>query len=237
MSALEELRRRVSEATGTECVDWPSGARLEALPVGARVLYPRAQYERTESGMCCFRASGIGANTMVGRYFALDGGWSDPESVCLPPGYRFSGSEVVKDEPAVASCSLTDVLGEAYTQLCDESCGKVHLGIESPLVIGQRLQLEALEKLAANPNAISRQFSPGYAQAKKPTCSCGATRNIHVSLSATVPLYECGPCAQVRRRAELQAAKLDQTKRDMDRPVKRDPYEWPAGFSSPSWEE
>lgn len=83
------------------------------------------------------------------------------------------------------------------------------------------------------------------AKRAKPACKCGATENVRpiaveyvTSWGKKQPGGEdiCAPCYVARRRAELQAQKLEQTKRDMNRPVKRDPYEW-LGFSSADWEE
>lgn len=210
-------------------MDWPNGAQLKDLPVGSRVRYREAHYVRTENGLRVYWAGR--AKKIVGTEYLLSKqAFIEPIKVSLPSGYRFEGSEVVKEEAKPNYCHNRH---GAYTQLCDESCREVHGGIESPLVIAHRLQLEAFEKLIANPNAISHQFSPGYAQTK-PACKCGATENVRVvSLAGR---HQCGPCYQMQRRAELQAQKLEQTKRDMSRPVKRDPYEW-LGFSSADWEE
>lgn len=79
------------------------------------------------------------------------------------------------------------------------------------------------------------------AKRARPACKCGSTENLK-QIGVMFPHgvacgeFRCGPCEQSRRRAELQAQKLEQTKRDMSRPVKRDPYEW-LGFSSADWEE
>lgn len=273
-------------------IDWPNGATLESLPVGARVAYPKARYERTGQGLHCYWSDSIGA--VKGRDCPIDDGWVAPQKVALPSGYRFEGSEVVKEEAKPSYCHNRH---GAYTQLCDESCREVHGGIESPLARAVREQMSQAYTAQAyqqqiyaqqgglglsdyvfrqgdyqqtgiqygdcpRPECARKSWNPMRdrcdhcgvtgkeiaAKRAKPACKCGATENVRdVTPAIRHKLadltgkgvrhdYLCGPCYQTQRRAELQAQKLEQTKRDMNRPVKRDPYEW-LGFSSADWEE
>jgi hypothetical protein len=232
MSALEELKRMARAAADTECVDWPRGARLQALPVGARVIYGLAHYERTAIGLRCYWTDS--ASAVLGRDYAIEGGrWLEPDMAALPPGYRFSGSEVVKEGAPIASCSLAGVLGEAYAQGIQGQAG------DCPRPECARRSWNPMRDRCDHCGVTGKEIA---AKRAKPACKCGATENLK-QIGVMFPHgvacgeFRCGPCEQSRRRTELQAAKLDQTKRAMDRPVKRDPYEWPAGFSSPSWEE
>jgi hypothetical protein len=72
-----------------------------------------------------------------------------------------------------------------------------------------------------------------------PSCACGATSNlkqIGVKFTNAYRAYgefRCGPCEQSRRRAELQAAKIERLKGEMDRKVTpkwcEAPRGWPEG--------
>jgi hypothetical protein len=79
-----------------------------------------------------------------------------------------------------------------------------------------------------------------------PSCACGATSNLRqigVKFDDAFQAYgefRCGDCEQSRRRAELQAAKVEQVKADLDRKVPKwcqAPAMWPEQFSGSSWEE
>lgn len=197
------------------------------LPEPAPKSLPAGTWMRCGHNSCAYRATEI----VILDHSRQDRYWSDWEvpalnkvyenewlgfiggDVRLPPGYHFSGSEVVKE-------------GTVGTDGID------HAAPGSDEAGALQAQQRALEKLAANPNAISNQFSPGYPQTKKPACSCGSTENTRRAGGVRI----CAACYQQQRRAERAAQKLDQAKRDLDRPVKRDPYEW-LGFSSPTWEE
>lgn len=182
----------------------------------------------------------------------------DKATVRLPPGYRFEGSEVVKEEekPAPAYCTFEQAWASRQNQ-AEQQRGS---GIESPLaraIREQVAQIEAYTARAYQQQIYTQQGGLGLSdyvfrqgdyqqqavQSKNPACECGSTENVRqIGLRAckTSGLlrreHRCGACEQSRRRAELQAQKLEQTKRDMSRPVKRDPYEW-LGFSSADWEE
>lgn len=80
----------------------------------------------------------------------------------------------------------------------------------------------------------------------KPACTCGATSNlakvgVTVANGRVSQAWRCGPCEQSRRRAELQAAKVEQLKGEMERKVTpkwcETPRGWPEQFSGSSWEE
>jgi hypothetical protein len=80
-----------------------------------------------------------------------------------------------------------------------------------------------------------------------PSCACGATSNLRqigVKFDDAFQAYgefRCGPCEQSRRRADLQAAKVEQARADLDRKVPAKwleaPAMWPEQFSGSSWEE
>lgn len=185
----------------------------------------------------------------------------DKATVRLPPGYRFEGSEVVKEEkkPAPAYCTFEQAWASRQNQ-AEQQRGS---GIESPLARAVREQIAQAEAYTAQVCQRQGQLQYGTcpecsqqcwiqlsqvcaacgataksieAKRAKPACKCGATENTRLEWGDFGKTYQCGPCYQARRRAELQAQKLEQTKRDMSRPVKRDPYEW-LGFSSADWEE
>lgn len=184
---------------------------------------------------------------------------SDIESVLLPPGYRFEGSEVVKEETVAIPASLAGAVGlekyanEAYAQAIQDQWIQAKpsdgLGDNGYVFRQGDYQNQAQIRLVACPECAFawdplRQNCEGCgataksikAKRAKPACKCGATENTRLEWCVFGKTYQCGPCYQSRRRTELQAQKLEQTKRDMSRPVKRDPYEW-LGFSSADWEE
>lgn len=156
--------------------------------------------------------------------------------VKLPPGYRFEGSEVVKEETVATPASLAGAFGlekyanEAYAQAIP---GQWQYGIQygdCPRPECARKSWNPMRDRCDHCGVTGKEIA---AKRAKPACKCGATENVrHVAWGQ----HRCGHCEQSRRRAELQAQKLEQTKRDMSRPVKRDPYEW-LGFSGPTYEE
>jgi hypothetical protein len=162
----------------------------------------------------------------------------DKATVRLPPGYRFEGSEVVKEETVAIPASLAGAVGlekyanEAYAQAIQ---GQWQSGIQiqygdCPRPECARKSWNPMRDRCDHCGVTGKEIA---AKRARPACKCGATENVrHVAWSQ----HRCGSCEQSRRRAELQAQKLEQTKRDMSRPVKRDPYEW-LGFSSADWEE
>lgn len=218
-------------------IDWPNGAQLKDLPVGSRVRYREAHYVRTENGLRVYWAGR--AKKIVGTEYLLSKqAFIEPIKVSLPPGYRFEGSEVVKEETVAIPASLAGAVGlekyanEAYAQAIQ---GQWQSGIQiqygdCPRPECARKSWNPMRDRCDHCGVTGKEIA---AKRARPACKCGATENVrHVAWGQ----HRCGSCEQSRRRAELQAQKLEQTKRDMNRPVKRDPYEW-LGFSSADWEE
>lgn len=243
--------------TDENWIDWPNGAQLKDLPVGSRVRYREAHYARTENGLRVYWAGR--AKKIVGTEYLLSKqAFIEPIKVSLPTGYRFEGSEVVKDEPKPEPTYAT--FAQACASRQNQAEQQRGSGIESPLARAVREQIAQAEAYTAQVCQRQGQLQYGTcpecsqqcwiqlsqvcaacgataksieAKRARPACKCGATENVrHVAWGQ----HRCGSCEQSRRRAELQAQKLEQTKRDMSRPVKRDPYEW-LGFSSADWEE
>lgn len=286
---LDELKQKARECADGGWVKLPEPPPL-TLPSETVLRYPHgvlwcAQEELVLVGSCEYRGElRRGKQTVAGATFQT-------LQVKLPPGYRFEGSEVVKEEelrqlvcrkvecvrcsgfqsynlsyrsadaqrfycskgchdlaetkpvgvdPAVPGSDITGI-----QVVADKSVPKEWVYISTPPKSGKSALLSALQEQSMQLAAMYQQegglglsdyvFRQGDYEPKlpAPACACGAVSNLRaVSLTG----YRCGSCEQSRRRAELQAQKLEQTKRDMNRPVKRDPYEW-LGFSSSSWEE
>lgn len=242
------------------------------LPSETVLRYPHgvlwcAQEELVLVGSCEYRGElRRGKQTVAGATFQT-------LQVKLPPGYRFEGSEVVKEEkkPAPAYCTFEQAWASRQNQ-AEQQRGS---GIESPLARAVREQIAQAEAYTAQVCQRQGQLQYGTcpecsqqcwiqlsqvcaacgataksieAKRARPACKCGATENVRVvqiksteviagmMTERTEHRRTCAPCYQTQRRAELQAQQLKQTKRDMNRPVKRDPYEW-LGFSSADWEE
>lgn len=155
---------------------------------------------------------------------------SDIERVSLPLGYHFSGSEVVKDEPEpellAGTVGLEKYANEAYRQSVLEKWIQAKpsdgLGLSDYVFRQGDYEQQRFSAIQSQAQAQQRALEK---LTKKPACSCGATENVRLEWGDWGKAYQCGPCYQTRRRAELAAQKLAQAKRDLDKPVKRDPYE------------
>lgn len=233
------------------------------LPKGTRCRSLHGDAFRAETEI---RISSCDESHYVGDWLAEPHGptyhndFFSREGMCvqLPPGYRFEGSEVVKEE--AKSCSaVREQMSQAYTaqayqqQIYAQQGG---LGLSDYVFRQGDYQQTGIQYGdCPRPECARKSWNPMRdrcdhcgvtgkeiaAKRAKPACKCGSTSNlakvgVSVANGRVSQAWRCGPCEQSRRRAELQAQKLEQTKRDMNRPVKRDPYEW-LGFSSADWEE
>lgn len=268
---LDELKQKARECADGGWVKLPEPPPL-TLPSETVLRYPHgvlwcAQEELVLVGSCEYRGElRRGKQTVAGATFQT-------LQVKLPPGYRFEGSEVVKEETVAIPASLAGAVGlekyanEAYAQAIQGQWVQAQLGDglgDRGYVFRQRdyQQTGIQYGDCPRPECARKSWNPMRdrcdhcgvtgkeiaAKRARPACKCGSTENVRdVTPAIRHKLadltgkgvrhdYLCGPCYQTQRRAELQAQKLEQTKRDMSRPVKRDPYEW-LGFSSADWEE
>lgn len=248
---LDELKQKARECADGGWVKLPEPPPL-TLPSETVLRYPHgvlwcAQEELVLVGSCEYRGElRRGKQTVAGATFQT-------LQVKLPPGYRFEGSEVVKEETVAIPASLAGAVGlekyanEAYAQAIQ---GQWQSGIQiqygdCPRPECARKSWNPMRDRCDHCGVTGKEIA---AKRAKPACKCGSTENVRVvqiksteviagmMTERTEHRRTCAPCYQTQRRAELQAQKLEQTKRDMSRPVKRDPYEW-LGFSSADWEE
>jgi hypothetical protein len=123
--------------------------------------------------------------------------------------------------------AVAELCGTARDVFTDGAHGRYETDAEL------RARLTGMWGAVAKPTKVLT--SPIFA----PSCACGATSNIKqigVKFDSAYRAYgefRCGDCEQSRRRSDLQAAKVEQIKGEMDRKVTpkwcEAPRGWPEG--------